>query len=76
MKMTLTPSPLIGELEEQPRSQAQSARSQKLSVADEQSQARTQASAYLCKAVVIVSGIAMIYGIISYGRVFQNYLQW
>ncbi len=38
--------------------------------------AKQQLIASTCKALVCVSGIAMMYCLISYGRIYQNYLQW
>lgn len=70
--MTLVSSPLIGEEKEQPQVQTQPARPQELPVAD----AQPKASIYVSKALIIAAGVAMIYCLISYGRIFQNYLQW
>lgn len=42
----------------------------------EKAAARAQVAILATKAFVVVSGSAMIYGIISYGQIFHSYLQW
>jgi hypothetical protein len=42
----------------------------------EKAAANAQVTALATKAFVVVSGSAMIYGIISYGQIFHSYLQW
>lgn len=75
MRVTFASNPLIGELEELPRPHIQPVRTQELPAATRPVD-RVQTVAYLCKAIVVVAGVAMTYCVISYGRIFENYLQW
>lgn len=64
----------MSDVETPARPQAKVSRRQETPAATRQE--NSQMVAYVCKFAVILSGVAMIYGVVSYGRIFQNYLQW
>ena len=69
MKAAIVQYPILSEAEVRPQAQRQAA-------AESRPQERQLAIAYICKSAVVLSGTAMIYGLVSYGRIFENYLQW
>jgi hypothetical protein len=72
MKATTAQYPIICDVESQPRTPHVKNQKQASAAAGSEVQTTTLAA----KAVVIVSGVAMIYGLIAYGQIFQSYLQW
>jgi hypothetical protein len=37
---------------------------------------RAQVTAHVTKLLVVLASVGMMYGLINYGRIFENYLQW
>ena len=70
MKAAIAQCPMIGEVE----TQAQQVRA--VANPSESIKVNSPAVVYTAKSIVILSGIAMTYCLINYGRIFQNYLQW
>jgi len=71
MKAAIAQYPIIVDSETPARQQ-----SQQLSQKAVSTKSNAQATAYAAKFIVILSGITMMYCLINYGRIFQNYLQW
>jgi len=71
MKVAIAQCPILSDVEAQPRQQAQS-------MSREAASAKTDSPAaqLAAKVIVIVSGAAMMFCLINYGRIFENYLQW
>ena len=69
MKAAIVQYPILSEAEVRPQAQPKAA-------AESRPQDRQLAIASICKTAVVVSGTAMIYCLVSYGRIFENYLQW
>jgi hypothetical protein len=59
----------LSEVEPRPRPQPKA-------TAETRQQDRRLAITFICKTAVVLSGVAMIYGLVSFGRIFENYLQW
>ena len=71
MNEAIAQCPILSEVETPSRQQAQS-------VSRTAAAAKTESltAIYTAKAIVIVSGIAMMYLVINHGQIFKNYLQW
>ena len=67
MKTAIAQYPVIAELDVQPQ-------------AKPLDQARpvsgAQVTAQVTKLVVVLASVGMMYGLLNYGRIFENYLQW
>jgi len=74
MKVAIAQYPVMSDVETQARPQAKATRPQEIPAATKQE--NTPLVANVCKIAVLLSGAAMIYGVVTYGRIFQNYLQW
>jgi hypothetical protein len=72
MKVTSVQCQISCDVESQPRMPRESRHNQASAAAG----SKVQTTTLVARAVVIVSGAAMIYGIIAYGQIFQSYLQW
>jgi hypothetical protein len=67
MKTAIAQYPVIADVEVQPHT----------TVANPVRQmSRAQVMALVTKGVVVLASVGMMYGVITYGRIFQNYLQW
>ena len=71
MNEAIAQCPIISEVEAPSRQSAQCV-SQPAAVA----KAESPAAIYTAKALILVSGSAMMYFMINHGQVFKNYLQW
>ena len=67
MKVALAHYPIITGVESNPARKTSSKAS---------TVSRAQVMSYVTSAVIVVACLGMTYGLISYGRIFQNYLQW
>jgi hypothetical protein len=74
MKVAIAQFPVLGEI--QPKSVSHVAKPQAKSAVATKATAASAKVAHLCKLAVVLSGSAMIYCLVSYGRIFENYLQW
>lgn len=73
MKAAIAQYPILSEVEV---SRQPSAQRRPQAAAEARPQDRQLAVAYVCKTAVVLSGVTMIYCLVSYGRIFQSYLQW
>lgn len=72
MKAAIAQCPIVTETETQPRQQSVVAvPPQSVFVT-----ANAKTTEYIAKSIVIISGAAMMFCLINYGRIFKNYLQW
>jgi len=69
MKAAITQCPILSEVEARPQPLAKA-------TAETRPQDRRLAITYICKTAMVLSGVAMVYGLVSFGRIFENYLQW
>jgi hypothetical protein len=75
MRLNTAQYPLIADVEIRPL-QAVGGKPQQKIASQSRPVDREQVMAYVTKSVVIVSCLTMMYGMMSYGRIFENYLQW
>ena len=75
MKLATAQYPLIADVEIRPL-QVVGVKPQQEIASQARPEGREQVMAYVTKSVVVVSCLAMMYGMVSYGRIFENYLQW
>jgi hypothetical protein len=75
MKIASAHYPMMSDLEISPRSTVRVSRQSK-STARPMEQDRAKTVANVAKGIVIVAAMMMMYCVISYGRIFQNYQQW
>jgi hypothetical protein len=67
MKAAIAQYPVIADIEVQPRTKV---------VNPARPMSRAEVMAYVTKGVVVLASVGMMYGVITYGRIFENYLQW
>jgi hypothetical protein len=68
MKTASTQYPLVADVEVRPLHD--------IAMKPHKLMGRETVMAYVTKLVVVVSCLAMMFGLLNYGRIFEHYLQW